>query len=240
MSLKSLLRYSFLLHLPLLAESTLSSCDTHFEEQIILGDSNALYTYIKNCHNLPDDNTMQMYQISSYRNLERTSLVCVGDYYAPKIIRLSYIAYSLGAQKESLQAQVSLGLMLDDPAVQDFTLLSKAKEDLYKDQAEHSEVYNRYRAIQTLMKMTDQRTRRKYLSDHKRERKAYANNCTNVLRTDIKIVENQMRQTEKKAHKFKDHDTKLWAQTQLHILQTKAKRLKKTFDEFTHLAQMSK
>jgi len=214
----------------------ISTCGQSFDKKISKGDKTALQSYIQECHQKPNKRLLQQYQIQTYTTLQTTSLVCMGDYYAPRITRISYLAYSLAAKQESLAAKVSLGVMLNKRQFKSNLLLSSSAQKHYKELAKNKHPYNYYEMLLQLRALSNKQEIKHYKKKYQYSTLKYVNYCISSLETDLTLTQREAQKYHHIRTRNRNHDTELWADTLLHFTQTKQIRLEKALKSFKTLA----
>jgi len=213
-------------------------CNANFDKYIAQGDEKALQQYIQECHQKPSEQLLQQYQIQTYTTLQATSLVCMGDYYAPRIVHLSYIAYTLAANQESLAAKVSLGIMLNEPKFKEKLPLNPQQHQQYKQLSQIDHPYNYYETQLELRTMSNPKNIKKYKKKHQHKIQKYADTCMSSLKKDIQSVKKEVKKFQHILQRKRNHDIELWADTEVHFALTKQQRLEKTLKSFKTLASV--
>ena len=213
-------------------QSPTQNCSNRFDKMIAKGDEKALKSYIQSCHQKPNETLLQEYQIQTYTTLQATSLVCMGDYYAPRITHLSFLAYALAAKQESLAAKVSLGVMLNEPKFKKKLPLSSLQQKKYQKLAQEEHPYNHYETRLQLRHLDNKKEIKNYKQRHYTSTLKYANQCISALENDLHNVKNEIKGYHLIMQRKRNHDTELWANTEFHFAQTKQHRLEKTLKSF--------
>ena len=211
-------------------------CGLNLSKSIANGSTIALQHYIQQCHKKPNETILQQYQIQTYTTLQATSLVCMGDYYAPRIAHLAYLAYTLAAKQKSHAAQVSLGVMLEESKFKEKLPLSPIEQTQYKKLAQEKHPYNHYETLLQLRLLNNTKEIHKYKRAQHTQTLKYAQNCISSLENDIVIVTKKIKKYHHVIQDKRNHDIELWADTEFNFAQTKKKRLQKTLKSFRTLA----
>ena len=216
-------------------ENSSIPCGKSFNKSIAQGNTEALRLYIQECRHKPDKVLLQQYQVQTYTSLNATSLVCMGDYYAPRITHLSYLAYALAAKQKSLAAQVSLGVMLEETRFKKKLPLSDEQQNHYLSLAQQKHPYNYY---ETFLKerALNEKEMVKFKKKHHTNSLKYANLCLLSLENDLLIVKKEVQAFQHIIQRKRNHNTELWADTEFHFAQTKQHRLEKALKLFQAVA----
>ena len=210
-------------------------CSAKYTDAIVQGDGQAFKNHIIECQGKPDADVMSTYSNNSYKQLDPTSLTCLGDINSHGNLNVSYTFYKLAAELGQPNAKASLGLMVEDEDIAKRMDISHELQTEYLNLAQENDAFIFLQVMQLANQAKSRDERQEFQEKYMSEMKVYGQQCVAAFVLDIEKIDTKLANMLEESDEQANRDVDAWVYTEGTMLEDKKQRLNAGLKQFKRM-----